>query len=106
MDRFINEDVYPKIRLDSFCSAIFSLDISKEGIQTWNGQSINGPRVGGRVFRQVDEQIEIDQFSKVIGQWGASLGCNLGSLLITPSVPSLGLRERVRAGAGPVPSSI
>lgn len=46
MDRFINEDVYTKIRLDSFCSAIFSLDISKEGIQTWNGQSINGQELG------------------------------------------------------------
>lgn len=106
MDRFINEDVYTKIRLDSFCSAIFSLDISKEGDTNMEWTKYQWPRVGGRVFRQVDEQIEIDQFSKVIGQWGASLGCNLGSLLITPSVPSLGLRERVRAGAGPVPSSI
>lgn len=31
MDRFINEDAHKKIRPDSSCSAIFSLDISKEG---------------------------------------------------------------------------
>lgn len=70
MDRFINEDVYKKIRPDSFCSAIFSLDISKEGIQIWNGQSTNGTiavSVGGRVFRQVDEQMRLINSPRSLG---------------------------------------
>lgn len=54
MDRFINEDAHRKIRLNYFCSAIFSLVFSKEGTQTHNGQSTSGIRpvsVVGRIDR-------------------------------------------------------